>query len=379
MAKTFILSLIGLIIGITAGIYVINHVNEIPLKALKPQRQVIGFLPYWLLDRAKTNYSQEITTLTYFALNVDGNGDIVKLTNPQQEEPGWYALESGKFDPFLNSAKKNNVKLSLLISSGDANAIDQLMEKPRQHADTLIKDVTPIMKQYGFSDLNLDIEYTAHASTAAQMHFTQFVQTVDQQMNKQQLGTLTVEISPTDAIQANLINLQAVTPYVNSVVLMAYDYHSTASYVTGPVAPLSGAGANLEYDVTTAVEKALQQIPPDKLILGMPLYGYEWETLTNAIRSAIIPGSGVIASNNRMQSFLTGCATCSAVFDNQSQEMYITYQGQDTGTYHQIYFPDGQSVSAKINLANKENLAGVALWALGYEGNAMLEPLSAYK
>jgi spore germination protein YaaH len=379
MVKAFMISIFGLAAGIIAGIYVINHMSELPLKALKPQRQVIGFLPYWLLDFVKSDYSADITTLTYFALNVDGSGNIVKLSNPQQEEPGWYTLESGKLDPFINNAKKNNIKLSLLISSGNANAINQLMEKPQQHADTLVKDVAPIMKHYGFTDLNLDIEDTSHASQIEQMHFTQFVQTVDQLLNKQKLGTLTVEISPTDAIQANLINLSAISPFANTIILMAYDYHSTASFVTGPVAPLNGAGISLEYDVTTAVEKALQDTPPEKLILGMPLYGYEWETLNTAIRSAIIPGSGDIASNNRMESLLSECATCSAYFDNDSQEMYVTYQNQDTGTFSQIYFPDEQSVTSKIELANKENLSGVALWALGYEGDTMLSPLSAYK
>jgi spore germination protein YaaH len=65
----------------------------------------------------------------------------------------------------------------------------------------------------------------------------------------------------------------------DNIVLMAYDYHSTSSFVTGPVAPLSGAGIMSEYDVTAAVEKTLDLIPPQKLVLGIPLYGYEWETL----------------------------------------------------------------------------------------------------
>lgn len=379
MVKSLLISILGLVLGIISGIFIISHMNEILPKNTTQHRQVVGFLPYWLLNQAQTDYSQDLTTLTYFALNVNGNGNIVKLINPQQEEPGWNALDSGKLTAFFNNAKKNHIKLSLLISSGDASAINQLMEKPQQHANALIKDVTPIMKQYGFNDLNLDIEYTTHASAAAQMHFTQFVQTVDQELNQQHLGTLTVEISPTDAIQPNLINLQAITPYVNTIILMAYDYHSTASFVTGPVAPVSGAGVDLEYDVTTAVEEALQAIPPNKLILGMPLYGYEWETLNTAIRSAIIPGSGVIASNNRMESFLPDCTTCSTYFDNESQEMYVVYRDSQTGTYHQIYFPDDQSVTADVTLANKENLVGVALWALGYEGDSMLSPLTAYK
>jgi spore germination protein YaaH len=380
MTKKIIIALAGLLIGILIAGYFIYFKTILPFhQKVQSQPQIIGFLPYWLLDNAKSNYSDKLTTLTYFALNVDGNGHIVKLSNPQQEEPGWYALSSGKVDPFLNNARANNIKLSLLISSGDANAINQLVSKPQQHAITLINDVSPIMKQYHFSDLNLDIEDTSPASAAAQMHFTQFVQDIKQQLNKKQLGTLTLEISPTDPILPNLIDINAVAPYTNYIVIMAYDYHSSVSLVTGPVAPLTGAGTDLEYDVTSAVEETMKSMPSDKIILGMPLYGYEWETLNTALHSAIIPGTGVIASNNRMESFLSTCATCSAFFDTESQEEFVVYQDQSTGTYHQIFFPDQQSVASTINLAKQKQLGGVALWALGYEGSNMLDPLKTYK
>src|SRR5207248_7468338 len=37
--------------------------------------------------------------------------------------------------------------------------------------------------------------------------------------------------------------------------------------------------------LTAAVQRSLQTVPPEKLVLGMPLYGYEWETLNTAVRS----------------------------------------------------------------------------------------------
>ena len=380
MLKKILIAISGLIIGILICGYFVYFKSSLPIHT-KPQaeKQVIGFLPYWLLDKAKTNYANDITTLTYFALNAGPDGHIVKLVNPQQEDPGWYALDSGKVNPFFSNARKNNIKLSLLISSGDADAINQLILKPSEHAHNLIADVSPIMKLYHFQDLNLDIEDTSPASAAAQMHFTEFVKAVNQQLQKNKLGTLTLEISPTDAIIPNLIDIKAVTPYTNTIVIMAYDYHSPVSFVTGPVAPINGAGTEDEYDVTTAVEETMQQTPPDKIILGMPLYGYEWESLSTAIHSAVIPGSGVLASDDRMESFLPSCASCSAFFDTSSQEEFIVYKDQDTGTYHQIYFPNQQSVAATINLAKQKELAGVALWALGYEGNNMLTPLTSYK
>ena len=198
-------------------------------------------------------------------------------------------------------------------------------------------------------------------------------------MTQQKLGTVTIEISTADTIKYNLINIPAIEPFADTIVLMAYDYHSPTSIVTGPVAPLNGAGIDSEYDVTTAAERTLQSVPPNKLILGMPLYGYEWETLNTAVRSAIIPGSGVLASNSRAESLLSECASCSAFFDNESQEAFAVYEDTTSGTYHQLSFPNQQSLNAKLALSNKETLSGVALWALGYESDSMLTPLLQYK
>ena len=379
MYKKIILALLGIIAGIGVGIST-TKLETLPFHAKKQvPKQVIGFLPYWQLDKANPNEIEDITTLTYFGLTVDGNGHIVKLAKEQEEDPGWYQLHSDKLASYFAKARENNISLSLLISSGDSNAINQMVAKPQEHAKTLINDVAPLRKKYHFSDLNLDIEDTGHASPAAQKNFTQFVTAVKKQLDTQKLGTLTVEISPTDVIKYNLINVSEVTPFANSIVLMAYDFHATESYVTGPIAPLSGAGIDSEYDVTTAVEKTLQSVPSEKLLLGMPLYGYEWETLNTAVRSAIIPGSGVLASDHRMESFLPSCASCNTFFDREAQEVFVVYKDEKTGAYHQFTFPNIQSVVSKITYSDKEHLGGVALWALGYEGGSMLDPLADYR
>lgn len=351
--------------------------NPLSFLPFMTRHEVIGFLPYWLLSRANTDYSPYITTLSYFALRIDKDGSIVKLTNPTQEEPGWYMLRSGKADSFLHEAKKKGVTLSLTIDSGDTNAINSFLATPENSAKNLIQNVTPILKKYAFSDLNLDIEYTQPASASARSQFTQFVKEV--RRNLPGNITITLEISPIDAVQQRLIDIRSVAPFVTTIVIMTYDYHAPDSFVTGPVAPLSGAGVTSEYDVTTAVEKTLQDMPPQKLILGIPLYGYEWETLGKVPRSAVIPGSGVLASSRRIETLLSSCATCSAQEDKSAREKYISYFDNNTDTTHILFYPDSDATSAKIAFARQKGLGGIALWALGYEGATILNPLKTYK
>src|SRR4051812_7137323 len=75
------------------------------------QPQVIGFLPYWLLDKAQDDYSKYINTLAYFSLTIDADGKILKLTNPREEDPGWLSFNSPKLKSILNNAKNHHQSL----------------------------------------------------------------------------------------------------------------------------------------------------------------------------------------------------------------------------------------------------------------------------
>lgn len=377
MRKKIIFSFLGVFFGLFLGYFLAFRLHSLPPTIVKQDKVIVGFLPYWLLSRAQTDYSKDITQLVYFSLTIDSDGSIVKLSNPQEKEPGWYALESGKLDPFFNNAKKNNISLSLAVFNGDPESINLLLGNPIPNAKNLVKDITPLMEKYGFSDLNLDIEKADIASEEARLNFTKFVQEVKSGLPKE--TTLTVDISPTAFIKNYLIDPRAISSLVDYFLIMGYDYHYQNSFVTGPVAPLFGAGTISEFDIQIAVEKALNLIPAKKIILGVPLYGYEWETISDNPRAGVIPGTGMAASNRRVEELLNSCATCSAKFDTIAKESYVVYKDTTTNTYHQIYYPDKQIMSSKISFARQNNLGGIGLWALGYEGKTILDPLEDYK
>src|SRR5258708_27785521 len=174
--KQILLIFFGLISGILAGLVILSGVERslsvpVSVPTAKPKKEVLGFLPYWLLDKAKPNYSGFITTLDYFSLTLDTDGTILKSTNPVELEPGYAALTGGKLDPFFDIARQDNIKLSLTVFDGDQDSINQLISDPITHADNLIADISPIMSKYAFSDLNLDIESVAYASPSAQINY----------------------------------------------------------------------------------------------------------------------------------------------------------------------------------------------------------------
>lgn len=344
----------------------------------KPQKQVIGFLPYWLLDKTNKDYPKFITTLSYFSLTIDTDGSILKLNSPTEEEPGWHALKSGKLDATFSNMTKNGVKLSLAVFAGDDKSIYSLIDDPIPHAKNLVDAISPIMKQYSFSDLNLDIESSKEASDEARLKFTQFAREVKNGLDKNNLGTLTIDVSPTIFIKKYLVDPNSIGAIADYVLLMAYDYHYPGSFVTGPVAPLYGAGTVSEFDTDVPVQLALKIIPKQKIILGLPLYGYGWEAITDFPRSATIPASALVYSNRTVENMLSKCATCSAQIEKEAQESYLIYKDQETDTFHQIFYPDKKVMQAKVDYAKSMDLGGIGLWALGYEGLTVLDPLKGY-
>ncbi len=378
-------SAICLCVGLSAGYVAAKQqsnglISPIGLPLLQTQtKESIGFLPYWLLSSAKENYAPYITTLTYFGLTMGGDGHIITKTSPSESEPGWHSLNVGRANNLLASAKQNHLKLSLLIFASKENDIYSFLSSPESSAENLVRDIIPIMQQHGFSDLNLDIESISNASESARRQFITFVSSVNQQLKNQGPYTLSADITASDAIRNKLINVPELATIVDRVIIMTYDYHYMGSTVSGPVSPLSGGELVYEYDVAMAIRESKKYVPSHKLILGIPLYGYEWETITTATGSAVLPGSGLTASTARVEKLLKTCTTCTTSYLSIGQEAYTLFPDPKRPTYHVIYYPTAKSTESKIVLAETEKLGGVAVWALGYEDNTILEPLRKYR
>src|SRR5258708_1098166 len=244
-----------------------------------------------------------------------------------------------------------------------------------------MKDIAPIMQKYSFSDLNLDIERTTLSESEERNNFTVFVKEIRKQMDNEKLGTISIDEEYWNNINSNyMIDTASLEKFVDKFILMGYDYHSTASNIAGPVAPLYGANIIAEFDIQTAIKELLSIVPPSKIILAIPFYGYSWETIDNFERAAVIPTTAVIVSNHDVEDLLASCASCSAQYDNDAQEGYLIYKDTGTQTYHQIFYPNSVSTQSKVDFVKSNDLGGLAIWPLGYEGttNSILSPIKNY-
>jgi spore germination protein len=137
----------------------------------------------------------------------------------------------------------------------------------------------------------------------------------------------------------------AIGRVADQVRLMGYDYHWATS-PPGPIAPVGWIRAVLRY--------ARTQIPASKIILGIPLYGYDWS------------GGHGIAISWLQALRLSREYHAPPRYNVTSQAPWFSYTDR-AGRKHTVWFENEASSRAKFDLAQGAGIAGVYLWMYGYE------------
>lgn len=148
----------------------------------------------------------------------------------------------------------------------------------------------------------------------------------------------------------------AIGEAADQVRIMAYDYHWSTSE-PGPVAPLPWVRDVLDY--------ATKVIGVGKIVLGIPLYGYDWAQGT---------GEPVTWLQAYGRSKDRGAKV---VWDQLDESPHFDYVG-DYGIRHEVYFENAYSASAKFDLARRFHVGGVYLWMFGPEDHLVWSVLDTH-
>lgn len=140
----------------------------------------------------------------------------------------------------------------------------------------------------------------------------------------------------------------ALNPNVDLFVLMAYGFRTARSTVPGSTAPMPWVEACLSF--------ALSQVGPEKLLLGVPLFGYDWDTTAGTPARALRYADAIDVANQ---------AGVAIQYDQAQQSARFSYVRD--GHSHEVWFEDRDSVDARVALVDRYHLAGVAGWRLGHE------------
>lgn len=200
----------------------------------------------------------------------------------------------------------------------------------------------------GYSGLDIDFEYIYSWDRE---QYNRFVRKAVDTLRPQGYSVSVALAPKTSADQPGLLYEAHDYPFhgatVDHVILMTYEW----GYTRGPaqsVAPLDRVKQVLDYAVTV--------IPSQKILMGMPNYGYDW-TLP------FTPGSMAKSLSNTEAISLAQRVGAVIQFDKQAQAPYFNYYDKE-GRKHVVWFEDARSIAAKLALVEAYNLGGVSYWTV---------------
>lgn len=297
------------------------------------------FINAWVLE----NTLPFLSDLFIFSYGFTTDGELI----PPQLDERWMINMAKEYNtrailtltPFGSDGKFSNSLISAVINNPDAT---------ENLKNNLIGKIT----SYGYEGLDIDFEYILASDRDA---FSAFVSYLAESIHS--LGYLiSVALAPkTSATQQGLLyegkDYKALGAAADFVLLMTYEW----GYKYGPpmaVAPINKVREVLDYAVT--------EIPPEKIHLGLPNYGYDWPL-------PFVQGQTAATTIGNIEAVQIAINNSAIIqFDETSKSPFFeyTYPMPSGIQNHIVWFEDVQSYNEKFNLLTEYNLRGLSCWQI---------------
>jgi HAD superfamily hydrolase (TIGR01509 family) len=357
---------LAVIVGVSgAGIALAVRDDEPPPPA--PAVPLDAWAPYWTLDTTVPELADRVDSireLSPFWFQATGATSVIQDPNA----PADLAEE------FMDIARDADVAIvPSIVDAMPAGGMAAVLADPAQrtaHVDTIVAFAT----DGDFAGVDLDYEQFAFADgrdswEATRPNWVAFVTELAGRLHADN-RTLTVSVPPVyDGGRTSnsgfwVYDHGAIAEVVDHIRVMAYDYSTGEA---GPIAPLD--------HVRRSIEGTAEVVEDDtKLVLGLPVYGYNWPISTVGVCPADAEGRTAVTPRNIGELLERRDAT--PVRDDTLGEWSFTYElevtdGTTTCTQtRQVNFVDGDGALERLRLARAARLGGVSLWALGYESES---------
>ena len=307
-----------------------------------PNREVFGYHPYWM-GTAWQNYNYNlISTIAFFSAEATAQGNLSNLH-------GWPVTG------LINLAHTNGVNVVLCVTLFDNEDLITLLSNP-SYRENLINNLLTQVQAGNADGVNIDFESFPSSQKQNMVQFiTDLTNTFHTEIPGSQVTLATPAVDWNNGWDYN-----ALATISDGLFIMGYNYYYGGSSSTGPVAPLYSNGISVSWTINDYLDKTNNQY--DKLILGCPYYGFEWSA-----SSASSGASTLDYGSAKFYSEMEGNAlSYGKLWHESSQTPWYRYQNPN---WYQGWYDDSLSLSLKYDFAIENDLLGVGVWAMGYDGN----------
>jgi spore germination protein len=302
-------------------------------------REVVinGYTYPYIKDEVLFSALPYLTNITPFSYGFNLDGTLIELND----------------EKLIEIAIKNNVAPLMLLTTinadGTFNSVKaSMMLKDESIQDTLIKNIIKTLQDKNYAGIDVDFEYL---SKDDRDNFTNFIKKLTEALHP--LGyEVTIALAAKESEdEVGLLfeghDYKALGQYADNLLLMTYEWGYAYSPPM-PVAPI--------YNVRGVLDYAITQIDNEKLLIGIPNYGYDW-TLPH------VEGTAAKSINNVAAVDLARNMGAVIEYDETAQSPFFTYYDVD-GKEHMVWFEDARSIEAKLKLIDEYDIKGAAYWTI---------------
>jgi spore germination protein len=299
----------------------------------------LGYMYDFISENTLKTALPYLTYAIIFGYGFNENGEILRVNDSR----------------ILTAAREADTKillsLSLITDSGrfDNPNLSRFMTD-RIYQDVVLDNMLALIKEKNADGMDLDMEYIP---PEYKLEFISMIRNAATLLHNSGY-VLSVALAPkTSAEQTGLLyeahDYRAIGEIADFLFLMTYEW----GYKYGPpmaVAPLPNVRRVLEY--------ALTEIPPKKIILGIPNYGYDWPLpyIRDITAAETISNIEAIDRSIRMGAEIE--------FDERAASPFYNYpeRGALIPHNHIVWFEDVRSVMEKMDLAAENGILGIGYW-----------------
>ena len=318
-----------------------------PLAALPPPAQatvgpdmtVYGYLAYWDDDLSTVPWD-ELSHLAVFAATAETDGSLTDTHNWDQAATA------------VSMAQAYGVKVHLCVLNFNSTELSALLNNPTARS-TLVANLASWQASTGADGINVDFEGVPSDARAGLVSFTAELQAA--------VGEV---VHATPSVDwSNAWDYAALTDYAD-LFIMGYGYHWSGSSTAGPTDPLFAGSGTIwsglnSYSLSWSLDDYIAEgADPDRIILGLPLYGRAYATGTSTIPASSLGDGGAVFFRDAW----SAAALHGETYEPDSASL-MAYDG-----YEQIWYGDADTVAERIAYARDvAGVGGIGFWALNYD------------
>ena len=317
---------------------------------------VYGYLPYWEMDRDIEEYLDwnALSAISLFSVTPGSTGAL------NRSAAGYVAITSERGHRVAAAARARGVRVEIAFTSFGNARNAAFFGAPEAQA-IAIAQLRALVQDVGADGVNVDVELISGAWFPAYGTFVRALRAALRADNPDASVSVATNGNTSGARMAKV----AVDNGADRVFLMGYSYRSAGSD-PGAIAPIVCRSPCAELDLSGSLDLyAGEGVPNGRIILGLPYYGLTWETAGPSLGDPATASGGTFTPELNVDTLAALAPTIQ--YDPGESVSWFVRRDPSTGTYRQTFFDTPRSLAPKYQLAIDRHLAGVGIWALGYD------------